>query len=143
MKTFAVLAVSIVLMSGLFCPMVMAFPALPADLQMVQPDPSLPKEISAFWGKYEWIDATWGEWCIIVERIDEEKASLYIWQSGLAFRLMEVFEGWERVEAKVIKEYGEYKLWYYFKHGRVMLNLKGEHLILWFPQVLVPLRRVL
>ncbi len=31
----------------------MAAPSMPADLQIVQPDPSLPKELSAFWGKRE------------------------------------------------------------------------------------------
>jgi hypothetical protein len=35
MKTFVVLAVSIVLVSILFCPMAMAAPTMPADLQIV------------------------------------------------------------------------------------------------------------
>ena len=53
MKTFVVLAVSIVLLSILFCPIVMAAPSIPNDVQIVQPDPSLPKELSAFFGKWE------------------------------------------------------------------------------------------
>jgi hypothetical protein len=56
MKTFVVSAVSIVLVSILFCPMVMAAPPMPDDLQIVQPDPSLPKEISGFFGKWEGTD---------------------------------------------------------------------------------------
>ena len=53
MKTFVVLAVSIVLVSILFCPMAMAAPPMPNDVQMVEPDPSLPKELAAFCGKWE------------------------------------------------------------------------------------------
>ena len=80
MKTFVVLAVSIVLVSILFCPMVMAAPSMPADLQMVQPDPSLPKELSAFLGKWEGTGRM--QYFLIVEKIDEEKASLYVLASG-------------------------------------------------------------
>jgi len=53
MKTFIVSPVSIVLMSVLLCPMAMAVPSMPDDVQMVQPDPSLPKELSAFFGKWQ------------------------------------------------------------------------------------------
>jgi hypothetical protein len=53
MKTVVLLAVSTVLVSIFLSPMVSAFPTLPADLPMVQPDPSLPKELSAFFGKWE------------------------------------------------------------------------------------------
>ena len=83
MRTFVVLAVSIVSVSILFCPMVMAAPSMPADLQIVQPDPSLPKELSAFFGKWEGFSSlTSINLFLIVEKIDEEKASLYIWASG-------------------------------------------------------------
>jgi hypothetical protein len=83
MKTFVVLAVSIVLVSILFCPMVMAAPSMPADLQIVQPDPSLPKELSAFLGKWEGSNSmTSVNYFLIVEKIDEEKASLYMWAGG-------------------------------------------------------------
>jgi hypothetical protein len=81
MKTFVVLAVSVVLVSILFCPMVMTAPSMPDDVQIVQPDPSLPKELSAFAGKWE--GSTMGtDLFLIVEKIDEEKASLYIFSSG-------------------------------------------------------------
>jgi hypothetical protein len=123
MKTFVVLAVSIVLVSILFCPMVMAAPSMPADLQMVQPEPSLPKELSAFFGKWQWI-ADSERYFIIVEKIDEEKASLYVWfvpqdRAGVS---------WTRYEAQVIKERGKYKLWYAGRWGKVELTLKGENL---------------
>jgi hypothetical protein len=68
MKTFGV-AASIVLVSILFCPMVMAAPSMPDDVQIVQPDPLLSKELSAFLGKWDrGIDLF-----IIIEKIDEEK----------------------------------------------------------------------
>jgi len=82
MKTLVVLAVSIVMVSIFFCPMVMAAPSMPADLQMVQPDPSLPKELAAFWGKWQSIPYP-ENFFVIVEKIDEEKASLYVWAPGL------------------------------------------------------------
>ncbi|MGD0919765.1 MAG: hypothetical protein ABSB22_25290 [Thermodesulfobacteriota bacterium] len=133
MKTFVALAVSIVLVSILFCPLAMAAPSMPNDVQMVQPDPSLPKEIAGFWGKWEGSDQTM-ELFIIVEKIDEEKASLYIWRSGYKYEPMQIQipEGWERIEATVNKEYGKYEL--YFRDvggwwgGFVYLALKGEYL---------------
>jgi len=83
MKRFVVLAVSIVLMSILFCPMAIAAPTMPSDLQVVQPDPSLPKELSAFFGKWEGFSSlTSINLFLIVEKIDVEKANLYIWASG-------------------------------------------------------------
>jgi hypothetical protein len=63
--------------------MVMAAPSVPADVQIVQPDPSLPKELSAFWGKWEGTYSSTGTgFLLIVEKIDEEKASLYIGGDG-------------------------------------------------------------
>jgi hypothetical protein len=63
--------------------MVMAAPSMPADLQIAQPDPSLPKELSAFFGKWEGFNSmTSVDLFLIVEIIDEEKANLYIWASG-------------------------------------------------------------
>ena len=83
MKTFVVLAVSIVLASILFCPMVMAAPSIPNDVQIIQPDPSLPKELSAFLGKWEGSNSmTSVNYFLIVEKINEEKASLYMWAGG-------------------------------------------------------------
>jgi hypothetical protein len=123
MKTSAVLAVSIVLMSILFCPMAIAAPPMPDDLQVVEPDPSLPKELAGFWGKWEGSDP-YMKLFLIVEKIDEEKASLYIWRSGYSF----VIPGWERIEAKVSKEYGKYKLWF-VKGGTIKeYALRGKYL---------------
>lgn len=83
MKTFVVSAVSIVLVSTFFCPTVMAAPSIPMDIQIVQPDPSLPKDLSAFFGKWEGPNSITGtNFFLIVEKIDEEKASLYIWAEG-------------------------------------------------------------
>jgi len=125
MKTFVVLAVSIVLVSVLFCPMVMAAPSsMPADVQIVQPDPSLPKELSAFFGKWEGADGLM-QYFLIVEKINEEKASLYFWQSGAAGYAA---IGWERHEAKVVKERGKYTIWFSAAFGNAELTLKGDYL---------------
>jgi hypothetical protein len=137
MKTFVVLAVSIVLVSILFCPMVMSAPSMPNDVQMVQPDPSLPKELSAFFGKWE-LTAGRASIFVIVEKIDEEKASLYVWQIGLEGTP----PGWTRYEAKIIKEYGKYKLWYPGRFGNVEYTLKGEYLVASSPSGSSQLRRV-
>jgi len=111
-KTSAVLAASIILASILFCPLAIAAPPMPNDVQMVEPDPSLPKEIAGFWGKWEGGDHYMRHF-VIIEKIDREKASIYRWKSGYAF----IPEGWDRLEAKVIKEYGKYKLWFLYSGG--------------------------
>ena len=131
MKTSVVLAVSIVLVSIFFCHMVMAVPTLPADLQIVQPDPSLPKELSAFFGKWEWISNP-AEFFIIVEKIEKEKANLYVWRSGSWPQGTPM--GWERIVAKVIKERGKYKLSYLAPYGDADVHLNGRRLnwVLWF-----------
>jgi len=123
MKTFVVLAVTILLVSILFCPMVMAAPSMPTDLQMVQPDPSLPKELSAFFGKWEGTSGPF-QYFVIVEKIDQEKASLYIYAPGFETTV----SSWQRYEAQVIKEGGKYKLWYRGRQQGVVMTLKGEHL---------------
>jgi hypothetical protein len=137
MKTYVVLAVSIVLVSILFCPMVMAAPSMPSDLQMVQPDASLPKELSAFFGKWQSIPYP-ENFFVIVEKIDEEKASLYVWSIGQ--------EGsspnWTRRDAQVIKEGRKYKLWYPGRFGNVQFTLKGEYLNFSNPTESHPLRQV-
>jgi hypothetical protein len=125
MKTFAVLAVSIVLVSILFCPMVIAGPPMPDDVQIVQPDPSLPKELSAFFGKWEAAD-TITEYFLIVEKINEEKASLY-WWNAYAHGLP---SGWIRYEGNVIKDRGKYKVQYNGHWGIHELTLKGKDLYL-------------
>jgi hypothetical protein len=124
MKTFVVSAVSIVLASILFCPMVMAAPSMPSDLQMVQPDPSLPKELSAFFGKWEG-SADYYDWFLIVEKIDEKKASLYLWRKSTAPEpRSDIPSGWIRREALVTKQGGKYKLVF----GSSSLMTKGEYL---------------
>ena len=124
MKTFFVLPVSIVLVSILFCPMAMAAPtSMPSDLQIVQPDPSLPKELSAFFGKWEWQDGRYENF-LVVEKIDEQKASLYVWRSGFK----EYPNGWTRQEGNVVKERGRYMIWYRGMRETVEITQKGEHL---------------
>jgi len=143
MKTLAALAVSIVLVSMLFCPMVMAFPPMPNDVQVVQPDPSLPKELAALLGKWEG-KGPYSTIFLIVEKIGGEKASLYEWHSGHSGG---VPEGWQRIEAKVIKEYGKYKLWYQSTLGQlgstnVECTLKGKDLSYGFGQISYRFTRV-
>ena len=108
MKTFVALAGSTVSVSILFCPVVMPIPTLPDDVQIVQPDPSLPKELADFFGK--WMGVGSSDTLCIVERIDEEKASLYTYRPQL---------GWNGYGAKVSKERGKYKLWF---RGRTGIN---------------------
>ncbi len=126
-KTIVVLAVGIVLVGILSCSTPKAVTIMPAvplpDLQMVQPDPSLPKELSAFFGK--WLGPPGIiQVFIIVEKIDAEKASLCIWRSGTRGALM--FPYWTRCEAQVIKEYGKYKLYFRDLSGGTKLSVKGE-----------------
>jgi hypothetical protein len=123
MKRFVVLAASIVLVSILFCPTAMAAPSMPDDVQIIQPDPSLPKELSGFFGKWEGADSLM-KYFLIVEKIDEQKASLYWWQSGYESQP----GGWQRHEGNVIKERGKYILWYSGRYGNTELVLKGEYL---------------
>jgi hypothetical protein len=98
----------------------MAAPPMPNDVQMVEPDPSLPKEMADFWGKWEGEDPAM-KLFLIVEKIDEEKASLYIWRGG--------YGSWERTEAKVSKENGKYKLSFRNNIGTITTYaLNGEYL---------------
>lgn len=138
MKIFVVLAVGIVLVSILFCPLAMAAPPMPNDVKMVQPDSSLPKEIAGFWGKWEGSDSVM-KLFIIVEKIGKEKANLYIWRSGF----QQIPEGWERIEAKVSKESGKYKLSYPNNMGSTTSwVLNGEYLDGLTPAGLARLSRV-
>jgi len=86
--------------------MAMAVPPMPNDVQMVQPDPSLPKELAGFWGKWEGSVGT-QSFFLIIEKIDGERATGYIWRS--------ITGNWGRFEAKVAKERGKYKLWTKFR----------------------------
>ena len=123
MKTIVVLAASIVFVSILFCPMVMAVPSMPADLQIVQPDPSLPKGLSDFFGKWESISNP-QNFFVIVEKIDDEKASLYVWTTTPDGNS----PTWGRREAKVTKERGKYILWSMGRFSSSKYTLKGEYL---------------
>lgn len=138
MKTFVVSAVSIVLVSILFCPMVMSAPSMPSDLQIVQPDPSLPKELSAFFGKWEGKD-NFAEYFLIVEKIDDGKASLYWYLSRTSGA---GGQGWERIEGNVTKDRGKYKVWYSSRFGTREIILKGEYLNVFGPGSNINLRRV-
>ena len=117
MKIFVVLPVSIVLMSILICPMARAAPPIPEEYQIVAPDPSLPKELSAFLGKYEGYNWPF-KYFVIVAKIDKEKAILYMWREtsggpqypGPIYGAL--YEGWETIDAQVFKERGQYQLWY-------------------------------
>jgi len=138
MKTFVILAVSIILVSILFCPMVLAAPSIPSDVQIVQPDPSLPKELSAFFGKWQGSDS-FMEYFLIVEKIDEEKASVYLWHSEYHGNP----GGWMRYDAKVSKERGKYIVWFSGTWGINELKLKGEYLDYQYSRSMQPrLRRV-
>lgn len=61
---------------------------------------------------------------LIVEKIDEEKASLWVWQSGHG----DAPQGWTKYDAPVIKERGKYRLWFRDRWGNVALTLAGEYL---------------
>ena len=132
MKIFAVLTVSILLVNISFCPLVGAAPPLPDYVRIVAPDPSLPKELSAFFGKYEGYNNPF-KYFVIVAQIDKEKAVLYIWRDCARPQSPWVrFNGWEAIDAQVFKERGEYQLWY---RSRYMLNesnsearLEGKYL---------------
>ncbi len=127
MKTFVAVAVRILLAGILFCPLAMAAPPIPSDVQMVKPDPSLPKEIADFWGKWEGSDSMM-KLFLIVEKIDQEKANLYLWRSGN--KQFGVPERWERIETKLSNESGKYKLLTPNRQGgNNSYFLEGEYLI--------------
>jgi hypothetical protein len=127
MKTFVVLTVSIILAGILLCPLAIAAPpSMPNDVQIVQPDPSLPKELAAFAGKWEGSGFHCGptfpiQLFLIVEKITEEKVNLYVWYS---------LWGWNRREANVTQESGGYKLWFIGPTGRNEIILRKEELVL-------------
>ncbi|MGZ3524421.1 MAG: hypothetical protein ACXU9L_06495 [Thermodesulfobacteriota bacterium] len=123
MKTFGVSAVTTALVSILFCPMAMSAPSMPSDLQIVQPDPSLPKELSAFFGKWEGTGRM--QYFLIVEKIDNEKASVWAWEYLSPETLA---PGWARYDVQVTKQGGKYKLQYSSRFGSCEVTLKGEGL---------------
>jgi hypothetical protein len=83
----------------------------------------LPKELSGFFGKWEGADSV-VQYFLIVEKINEGKASLYWWNSDAHA----IPGGWKRYEANVIKERGKYIVWYSGPWGIHELTLKGEYL---------------
>lgn len=96
--------------------MVIAVPPMPDDLNMVPPDPSLPKELAGFSGKWE---GTKG-YFLIVEKINEEEAILLLYSSAGV--------QWERIVAKVVKERGKYKIWFLGRYGQNEISLRGKYL---------------
>jgi hypothetical protein len=114
-----------------FATVAVAFPPLPDDLNIVQPDPSLPKELAAFSGKWEG-KAGSREFFLIVEKIDQEKATLRL-SNG---------PGWETMQAKVIKEYGKWKIWFNGRYGKNELSIRGKYLDLYAPPGTVTNTRV-
>jgi hypothetical protein len=106
--------------------MVMAGPSsMPSDLQIVEPDPSLPIELSAFFGKWEGFGGN-TDWFLIVEKIDKEKASVYLWAKS-SFSYM-VPQGWNRCEALVTKQGGKYILQFRDSYSNYRLTVKEQYL---------------
>jgi len=91
-----------------------AMPTLPNDLNIIPPDPSLPKELAAFSGKWHGV-INWGnrsrEIAIIFEKISEKEASIYYYDSELG--------GWNRNTWTVVNERGTWKIW---TRGRTYIN---------------------
>ena len=100
----------------------MAFPSLPDDLNIVQLDPALPKELADFSGKWEGKSGA-REFYLIVEKIDREKATL---------RLSNAY-GWETMPANIVKEYGKWKIWFSGRYGQNEFSLRGKYLDLYLP----------
>ena len=61
---------------------------------------------------------------LIVEKIDGEKANVYLWRSPWG----DAPSGWLTYEAAVMKERGKYKLLFQDRYGKFELTLKGEYL---------------
>ena len=127
MKTFVVLAVSIVLVSILFCPIAMAFPPLPADLKYRPTRSFVAQELAAFFGKWWWRIPD-RESFVIVEKIDEDKASIYVWRIGRGWPEETPTDLWTKHEAKVIKDRGKYTLQYQGPYAEFEYTMKGDHL---------------
>jgi dienelactone hydrolase len=74
-------------------------PAIPSDIQIVQPDPSSPKGLSAFLGKWEATDSNGVTHLTIIENINEEKATVYAWWNCCPGP-----DTWQKYGYRVIKE---------------------------------------
>jgi len=112
-----VLLLAMVLVLMLLTPgVLLALPPIPTHVRITEPDPSLPKELTAFLGKWEATGRQPGSMAIIVEKINEEKATLYISDST----------SWNRREANVSKEQGKYKIWFHAQRGINEMSLKED-----------------
>jgi len=98
-------------------PMPAAGMDMPKDSNIIEPDPSLPQGLKEFWGKWEGDSSSKGKLCVIVEKIDLEKASLYLFSEG---------GGWERVVANVVNERGKYAIWFRGRRGANEFTVKGD-----------------
>ena len=94
----------------------LALPPIPRDARITEPDPSLPKELTTFLGKWEATGRRAGSMAIIVEKLNEEKANLYIYENSR----------WNRREANVSKEREKYKIWFQGKMGINEMSLKED-----------------
>ena len=75
---------------------------MPNDVQMVEPDPSLPKELMGFWGKWE--GSVRDDDVFSNSRENRRgKGKFIFWRS--------VTGDWGRFPAKVAKEGGKFKLY--------------------------------
>ena len=99
----------------------MAFPSLPDDLNIVQPDLALPKELADFSGK--WMGSMFVgrtiDLFLIIEKIDKKEAQLYLYGTS---------GQWERATGEVVKEYGKYKIYFKGNRGYNQLSLRGKYL---------------
>ncbi len=104
-----------------------AFPALPDDLNIVQPDPSLPKELAGFLGKWKaQVGST--EMGVIISQIDSSTATLYLWRSDWG-------SAWEKKECRVEKSSytKKYVIWFSGRFGQNEFSLRGGYLDLTAP----------
>ena len=104
----------------------------PDSIQIVPPDPSLPKELTAFSGKWKgiWRGRDYSSWALdavlIVEKIEEEKAVvIYCWGTAQGIEK----GGWRRYRtATITKNDGKYVLSFGGEPRVFKFWLKGEKL---------------
>ena len=105
MKVKILLTIGVIICSTLFCSTAMAAPSVPSDVQMIEPDSSLPKELADFWGKWKggtFLGNERLDFLVIVEKIGEKNVNLYFWSSRIG--------KWEKKDAEVVKDGSEYKI---------------------------------
>ena len=119
MKKRVLLGAKVLVLMLLTPGVLLALPSIPPGVQIAEPDPSLPKELTAFLGKWEASGGGLaGSMAIIVEKISEEKASLYIYTSDNP--------RWNRRGANVSKEGEKYKIWFQGLMGINEISLKKD-----------------